>query len=94
MLCFLISAQNIDYGHSFLFIICSSVSFFTPWNCFANSMVVVVSGFYISPTAKVTRRPDLGLKSHSKDFANSVLETRKNMLHSFCVFKLYKAFVE
>ena len=30
-------------------------------------VVVVVLGFYVSPTAKVTRRRDLGLKSHPKD---------------------------
>ena len=30
-------------------------------------MVVVVLGFYVSPTAKVIRRRDLGLKSHPKD---------------------------
>ena len=28
---------------------------------------VVVLGFYVSPTAKVIRRRDLGLKSHPKD---------------------------
>ena len=31
-------------------------------------LVVVVLGFYGPPTAKVIRRRDLGLKSHSKDF--------------------------
>ena len=31
-------------------------------------VVVVVLGFYVSPTAKVIRRRDLGLKSHSKDW--------------------------
>ena len=30
--------------------------------------VVVVLGFYVSPTAKVIRRRDLGLKSHPKDW--------------------------
>ena len=30
-------------------------------------VVVVVLGFYVSPTAKVIRRRDLGLKSHPKD---------------------------
>ena len=30
-------------------------------------VVVVVLGFYVSPTAKVIRRRDLGLKSHTKD---------------------------
>ena len=29
--------------------------------------VVVVLGFYVSPTAKVIRRRDLGSKSHPKD---------------------------
>ena len=32
------------------------------------SDVVVVLGFYVSPTAKVIRRRDLGLKSHPKDW--------------------------
>ena len=31
-------------------------------------VVVVVLGFYFSPTAKVIRRRDLGLKSHPKDW--------------------------
>ena len=31
-------------------------------------VVVVVLGFYVSPTAKVIRRRDLGLKSHPKDW--------------------------
>ena len=31
-------------------------------------LVVVVLGFYVSPTAKVIRRSDLGLKSHLKDW--------------------------
>ena len=31
-------------------------------------VVVVVIGFYVSPTAKVIWRRDLGLKSHSKDW--------------------------
>ena len=31
-------------------------------------LVVVVLGFYLSPTAKVIRRLDLGLKSHPKDW--------------------------
>ena len=31
-------------------------------------IVVVVLGFYVSPTAKVIRRRDLGLKSHPKDW--------------------------
>ena len=31
------------------------------------SLVVVVLGFYVSPTAKVIRRRDLSLKSHPKD---------------------------
>ena len=30
--------------------------------------VVVVLGFYVSPTAEVTRRLDLGIKSHPKDW--------------------------
>ena len=30
--------------------------------------VVVVLGFYVSPTAKGIRRRDLGLKSHPKDW--------------------------
>ena len=34
--------------------------------------VVVVLGFYVSPTAKVIRRRDLGLKSHLKDCVQSV----------------------
>ena len=29
---------------------------------------MVVLGFYVSPTAKVIRRLDLGLKSHPKDW--------------------------
>ena len=31
-------------------------------------MVVVVLEFYVLPTVKVIRRPDLGLKSHPKDW--------------------------
>ena len=31
-------------------------------------VVVVVLGFYVSQTAKVIRRRDLGLKSHPKDW--------------------------
>ena len=32
------------------------------------SVVVVVLGFYVPPTAKVIPRRDLGLKSHPKDW--------------------------
>ena len=32
--------------------------------------MVVVLGFYVSPTAKVIRRRDLSLKSHSKDWTS------------------------
>ena len=31
--------------------------------------VAAVLGFYVSPTAKVIRRRDLGLKSHPKDLS-------------------------
>ena len=34
---------------------------------------MVVLGFYVSPTAKVIRRRDLGLKSHPKDFIGGKL---------------------
>ena len=33
-----------------------------------NTVLVVVLGFYIPPTAKVIRRRDLGLKSYPKDW--------------------------
>ena len=33
-----------------------------------RSVVVVVLGFYVPPTAKVIWRRDLGLKSHPKDW--------------------------
>ena len=33
-----------------------------------KDVVVDVLGFYVSPTAKVIRRRDLGLKSHPKDW--------------------------
>ena len=36
------------------------------------SVVVVLLGFYVSPTATVIRRRDLGLKSHPKDWKVSV----------------------
>ena len=38
--------------------------------CFLQMVVVVVLGFYVSPTAKVIRRRDLGLKSHPKDWSS------------------------
>ena len=42
--------------------------------------MVVVLGFYISPTAKVIRRRDLGLKSHPKDWrspgSNKMLQAK------------------
>ena len=39
-------------------------------------VVVVVLGFYVPPTAKVIRRQDLGLKSHSKDWRSQGLNSR------------------
>ena len=41
-------------------------------------VVVVVSVFYVPPTAKVIRRRDLGLKSHPKDWVNMVTYHEKN----------------
>ena len=35
-------------------------------------VVVVALGFYVTPTAKVIRRRDLGLKSHPKDWRSPV----------------------
>ena len=37
---------------------------------------VVVLGFYVSPTAKVIRRRDLGLKSHPKDWRSPESNSR------------------
>ena len=34
-------------------------------------VIVVVLGFYVSPTSKVIRRRDLALKSHPKDWGSS-----------------------
>ena len=42
----------------------------------AKKVVVVVLGFYISPTVKVIRRRDLGLKSHPKDKRSPGLNQR------------------
>ena len=39
--------------------------------CIYNTDVVMVLGFYVSPTAKVIRRRGLGLKSHPKDCYNT-----------------------
>ena len=36
--------------------------------------MMVVLGFYVSPTAKVIRRRDLGLKYHPKDWGNQVTQ--------------------
>ena len=41
--------------------------------------MVVVLGFYVSPTAKVIRRRDLGLKSHPKDWRIRGKSNRKAM---------------
>ena len=38
-------------------------------------VVVVVSGFYVPPTAKVIRRRGLGLKSHPEDFFDGKIES-------------------
>ena len=40
------------------------------------SVVVVVLGFYVPPTARVIRRRDLGLKSHQKDWRSQGSKSR------------------
>ena len=41
--------------------------FYCKTDCSTKNFIVVL-GFYVPPTAKVIRRRDLGLKSHSKDW--------------------------
>ena len=56
---FTIAKITLDlYSESFCFV---SILLIVP-------VVVVVLGYYVSPTAKVIRRRDLGLKSHPKDW--------------------------
>ena len=43
---------------------------------FSYKVVVVVLGFYVSPTAKVIPRWDLGLKSHPKDWRSTRSNSR------------------
>ena len=56
--------------------------------CRVAAVVVVVLGFYVSPTAKVIRRRDLGLKSHPKDCVAAVKGLPELIYSEDCVLLL------